>query len=750
MKHPRVLACSGVALVFALTCLFAASPQPQYALAQGSDPQSPAQPASIAATPLGTVFTYQGQLTDGGAPANYVYDFGFRLYDAATDGTQIGTKQSVSDVAVTDGLFTVQIDFGNGIFARDARWLEISVKADDEMDYITLAPRQPLTPAPYAIHASTLDWGQVWTGSGTGMDLTGSALGPIVRATNTYTVTGSGLAGISTASNGVYGETASTSGDKAGVYGYAAAAASGVYGESVEGDGVTGNGGESAGDFGGSFTGRAGVYGEGGTGVGGWFTSSSADALRAVGDVTITGDLTVEGSANIPNYAETVVVAKSGSDFAAIQAAIDSITDASAAKPYLVWVAAGVYSETVTLKPFVHLLGAGQEATLITSNVGDPGFPANVATLVLSGSTSVRDLSIENTGTSQHNIALLAPNSVVDVRLSDVTAWSEGATMYRYGVFVDGANTEVRLENVTARGEDCGDSYACYGLYVDDAAAVLNGGSYYGLPASAAETIGAGIVVYGSTATLDAEGVTALGAEAEYSYGLKVTYGAHATLRGGSFTARGGTITCGISVDGTGTMLTATAVTALAENGSYENRGLLNSTEARATLYGGSYTGRTSIYPAGIRNSGATLAAENVTAVADAGLGHARGLEIIAPNLGYPSNATVHGGSFTATNAGQWWESAGIYIGSSADDANLLADRVSSQSAGQNSYGLLVGEYDADVEISESVIRGDVNSVSVQYGSVLIANSRLTGTVSGTVTCVGVSSGSSFYTNTCP
>jgi len=67
------------------------------------------------------------------------------------------------------------------------------------------------------------------------------------------------------------------------------------------------------------------------------------------------------------HYQNVVVVAQSGGDYTSVQSAIDSIGDAAADNAYLVWVAPGVYSETVTMKPYVHLQGAGQEATIITS-----------------------------------------------------------------------------------------------------------------------------------------------------------------------------------------------------------------------------------------------------------------------------------------------------------------------------------------------------------------------------------------------
>lgn len=50
-----------------------------------------------------TEFTYQGKLTDGGTPTS-VYDFEFRLFDAATLGTQLGTTQQRLGEAVSGGL----------------------------------------------------------------------------------------------------------------------------------------------------------------------------------------------------------------------------------------------------------------------------------------------------------------------------------------------------------------------------------------------------------------------------------------------------------------------------------------------------------------------------------------------------------------------------------------------------------------------------------------------------------------------
>jgi hypothetical protein len=99
-----------------------------------------------------TIFTYQGRLTDGALPANGTYQMQFSLYDAAAVGTQQGSTITNTAVAVSGGVFTVQLDFSSAPFAAGAdRWLEIGVrKASDPPGYTTLAPRQQITSGPYS------------------------------------------------------------------------------------------------------------------------------------------------------------------------------------------------------------------------------------------------------------------------------------------------------------------------------------------------------------------------------------------------------------------------------------------------------------------------------------------------------------------------------------------------------------------------------------------------------------------------
>src|SRR6266496_2303670 len=92
--------------------------------------------AASAQTP--TTITYQGRLSDGGAPANGTYDLEFKLYDAAN--AQVGPTETREDVPVVNGGFTVQLDFGS-VFDGSARTLEISVRPGASVGpFTTLTP----------------------------------------------------------------------------------------------------------------------------------------------------------------------------------------------------------------------------------------------------------------------------------------------------------------------------------------------------------------------------------------------------------------------------------------------------------------------------------------------------------------------------------------------------------------------------------------------------------------------------------
>ncbi|HSK70581.1 MAG TPA: tail fiber domain-containing protein [Pyrinomonadaceae bacterium] len=100
-----------------------------------------------------TSFVFQGKLNDNGSAANGTYQFQFKLFDATAGGNQVG--QTITDVSavVTDGIFSVNLDFGVTSFEGAARFIEIGVKTNGGQDYTILNPRQPVTSTPYAIRS---------------------------------------------------------------------------------------------------------------------------------------------------------------------------------------------------------------------------------------------------------------------------------------------------------------------------------------------------------------------------------------------------------------------------------------------------------------------------------------------------------------------------------------------------------------------------------------------------------------------
>jgi hypothetical protein len=128
----------------------------------------------------GTAFTYQGRLNDGAASANGLYDFKFVLFDSINPNSDFVGPITNSAVNVSNGLFTVVLDFGEDVFRGHPNFfLEIWVRPTGaSTDFFTLTPRQHITPTPYAIHAGTattataLVDGSVSTVNGLGGDVT--------------------------------------------------------------------------------------------------------------------------------------------------------------------------------------------------------------------------------------------------------------------------------------------------------------------------------------------------------------------------------------------------------------------------------------------------------------------------------------------------------------------------------------------------------------------------------------------------
>jgi formylglycine-generating enzyme len=107
----------------------------------------------LMAAPLGSAFSYQGHLSDGAGPANGQYDLRFELFMSEAGGISPAPAVTNSALLVSNGLFTTTLDFGRNAFAGNSSWLEIGVRHGGSIEsFVTLSPRQSLTPSPYAIY----------------------------------------------------------------------------------------------------------------------------------------------------------------------------------------------------------------------------------------------------------------------------------------------------------------------------------------------------------------------------------------------------------------------------------------------------------------------------------------------------------------------------------------------------------------------------------------------------------------------
>ena len=111
----------------------------------------------VLSEPVGTRFSYQGQLEFNDNPVNGIYDLKFEVWPQETGGSVIGSAIILEDVVVDDGIFTVELDFGDAAFMGDDVYLKIQVRdGASSNSFVALFPKQRINTTPYAIQADFL------------------------------------------------------------------------------------------------------------------------------------------------------------------------------------------------------------------------------------------------------------------------------------------------------------------------------------------------------------------------------------------------------------------------------------------------------------------------------------------------------------------------------------------------------------------------------------------------------------------
>lgn len=140
--------------------------------------------ATAVGAPPTTSFTYQGSLAENDSPVDGSTSMQFKLWNAVSGGTQIGSTLSMTST-VTDGVFTESLDFGPASYAiNQAMWLEIIVEGES-------MGLTPLSATPFSLNTRGIDVSTSGTASirerlFLGADSQASTYGRYISSTGTW------------------------------------------------------------------------------------------------------------------------------------------------------------------------------------------------------------------------------------------------------------------------------------------------------------------------------------------------------------------------------------------------------------------------------------------------------------------------------------------------------------------------------------------------------------------------------------
>jgi len=394
-------------------------------------------------------------------------------------------------------------------------------------------------------------------------------------------------------------------------------------------------------------------------------------------------EFSAQGSA----YDNVVIVAKSGGDFGSIQAALNSITDASASNRYLVWVGPGTYAETVAMEQYVDIEGAGELTTKITAS-GSTTY--TTGTVMGANNAELRFMTVENTGGSQYAVAIYNHNS--SPRLTHVTASASGAS-----------------------GGDPQNN----GVYNDSSSPAMTDVSV----------------------SVSASGTS-------WNHGVRNANGSLPTMMNVTISVSGGGHSgSSYGVYNTDSSPTMRNVTARAVN-NYGNYGIANDSSSPAmenVTAAGSGGGFYNIGVSNVHSSSPVMV--NVTATGGSGGMYARGVfnsDSSSPTM-VNVIATASGGSLH--NRGVWNDSSSPTIQNSTISANGTSSSGIYNEATGGSYTVQVDN--CQITGGTNTIRNDAEFTTL-VGTSLLDGGAVNAN-GGTVTCAGVyDEAYTFYASTCP
>jgi hypothetical protein len=159
--------------------------------------------------------------------------------------------------------------------------------------------------------------------------------------------------------------------------------------------------------------------------------------------------------------ANVITVSPSGGDFTSIQAALNSISDASPFNRYAVLVGPGTYEGKITLKSWVSVIGASPQLTRIESDGGVFDFFA--ATVAGADNAELRNLTVLSEAASsgfQYAVGILAYETRPILR--DLEIYASGSSIASIGILNVNNGPELSVEDCFILATHSEDTYGIY------------------------------------------------------------------------------------------------------------------------------------------------------------------------------------------------------------------------------------------------------------------------------------------------